>query len=202
MEKQESKEGYRIININSTPQNFNQIKDSWNKYNIKGLSINMRNYNKNIDKLNILLNNLDNNFDFLALSETWLDEEQAKATGAYLKGYKIEWTKRKYNKNGGVAIGIKENKRYRTIDHSNQELEADYIIVEILEDDPKDNYTIIAIYRNHGRKGKTFIEGLRDLLENKKHINKRHIIIGDWNINLDNESELTRKLEENMAIHI
>lgn len=64
----------------------------------------------------------------------------------------------------------------------------------------QDNYIIIVVFRNQDRDEITFIKKLIDLLENDYHINRKHIIIGDWNINIDNENKITRKLEESMAV--
>ena len=84
------KTGFSIVHFNcrSLPQNFKRIKES--------------------------LIEINNNFDIVALTETWLNENNKD--DYVLDGYEVCHTVRKNRKGGGVAVYIKNGINYKVIE--------------------------------------------------------------------------------------
>lgn len=191
--------GHDVICKNYTPCDLKADKDTWNGYNIKGINMNIRNVTRNIDQFNALLDEIGICWDFFSFSETWVNEEQAKNYGIDFREYHMVWSKDKYNKNGGVGIGIHVSKEYQIIDQGNGKIEADYLIIEMKEKSQKNNYILIIIYRNPKRDQKKFIRDVKTLLEEDRYKGRNIIIMGDWNIDVSGSDAIAEKLKENMA---
>lgn len=73
-------------------------EDNKNETWTRGMQINIRNVAKNIDQLEILLKEMGNNLDYIALSETWTSKTHPYSLNTKLEGYNIEWSSKNTTK--------------------------------------------------------------------------------------------------------
>ena len=67
---------------------------------------NIRSVAKNMNKLDMYLNNLKHQFPMIALSETWLNKNNCDRHG--MDGYNAEHNFRSNRRGGGVSLYIKD----------------------------------------------------------------------------------------------
>lgn len=164
-----------LINITYS-KNSNIIK---NEDNLKIFYINIRSLRneQKFDNFVNYLNNLKIDFDIIAISETWFREDKCEQLYANIEGYYSFHSCRITNTyGGGVSIYIKENIKSNLIKNISNDY-LNLIVIKLLNS--KTNLTIgyrQPKYENFN----DFINVLDDLLENTLN----HIVIGDFNINL------------------
>ena len=69
--------------------------------------LNCRSLKKNFDNLHLMLTNIDLKFDFIAVSETWLSDNN-DLTCYKINGYNMEYVHRENRVGGGVVIYVSE----------------------------------------------------------------------------------------------
>ena len=168
---------------------FNEkIKDSnQNPKMFSLLHINIRSLKSNLHQLTSYLEVLKHIFTVLAVTETWLTEENNDLY--QINEYNHIEYHRKDRIGGGVALFIKEN-----IDFLNREKlsifdnDLESIFIEIDKDqlNTKQNVIIGSVYRPPGAEIKTFHEKLKLILEVVTRENKLCYLMGDYNIDLLN----------------
>ena len=134
------------------------LEDSFNKkvtdLNISSgclsmIHTNIRSVAKNMNKFDSYLNNLKHEFPIIALSETWLTENNCDRYG--IDGYNAEHNFRPNWGGGGVSIYIKDFIQYTTWDElcfQNKTLETLFIEINKDQFDKKQNI-IVDIYTGH-----------------------------------------------------
>ena len=152
----------------------------------KGLSIihfNCRSLNANFKKIEEFLLNTEYSFDVIACSETWLKKDSFIPE---LEGYNCVHQPRNNGNGGGVALYIKNQLNFKSLDKCtltvNDVLEC--LTIELLLEKGK-NIVISCIYRKPGSSVDSFIDVLNNLfssLSKRKNI----YLCGDFNINLLN----------------
>ena len=134
----------------------------------------------NFDKLETLLDNLERQFDVIALTQTWQTKENVNFTPGILSGYQKYEGLAGLSKKGGCGVYIKDTIPYITRPDlskniKNTQSEFEVLWIEIIspkkENIPK-------------QKDKEFLQYLDNTLQKTKKENKEIIITGDFNLNL------------------
>ena len=131
----------------------------------------------NFDKLEILLDNLEHQFDIIALTETWHMEGDVNFTPGILPGYQ------KYEELAGLS--------------KNTQSEFEALWLEIISPN-KDNILVGVTYRHSKQKDKGFLQFLSNTLKKVKKENKKIILTGNFNLNLlkfDKNKEINEFLD-------
>lgn len=166
--------------------------------NITGIHMNIRNVMKNIEQFKIYLNSINENIDFIVMTETWVNERQALNYGVKIDGYNLEWSTEKYNKNGGVGIAINKNWEYNRIEETKEGIEADEVTIRLKGTCKKNSLIIQAIYRNPNRDPSIFINKISRKLMKFRKKEDNVIAIGDWNVNLLKKTPISENLNDEM----
>lgn len=103
---------------------------------------NARSLNNKVDEIQIILKLIKTNIIIIAISETWLNESDAKFFK--FSGYKCEFACRPNRKGGGADILIKEQYEY-TIDHSYSDNYFSIICVKLNFNNTQ--YSVTTVYR-------------------------------------------------------
>jgi len=77
-------------------------------HNLSIIHINARSLNKNINNIELLLNSLNYKFSVIAVTETWLEGDQAQ-TAPYIPGYYCHLRSRSERRGGGLALYVKDD---------------------------------------------------------------------------------------------
>ena len=117
---------------------------------------------------------INENCDLLVLAETWLNESETQLYE--LQGYNAVHSCR-IDRGGGVSIYVKDTINYRKVAKANINDRVSWVCVAIGEQKLK----VSGIYKPLSYDNNTFLLLLKSLFV--KH-QKRHIIVGDFNINL------------------
>ena len=144
---------------------------------------NIRSLETNFDHLEAVLANLKQTPDIIALTETWLNDNNAEEY--ILEGYNSFHIVREPLKHGGVSLYIRDYlncEKVEEFSYLNQIIEICTVKLMINEK----CYTIAAIYRpsNKYEKIKEFRKELTPILKNPIFKKSNSIIIGDLNIDL------------------
>lgn len=154
---------------------------------IKVVHVNVRSILKNKDNLESFLHNLNFAPDVLVCTETWL--KATRAHMATLEGYKSVHVTAKLNKSDGVTFFVREGLQFQIVNNNFSGCTGKSIIVLI--GDKK--VFITGMYRSPKyRQIDSFLEGLDDLM--KDHSCAAHVIIGDMNVDLLENSTRTNEL--------
>ena len=146
------------------------------------MQINYRSLNKKIDKLDNLIDSLDNKPNIISIAETWLKTDTPLSPYS-ITGYTIFNSPRTLNKSrgGGVALYVDTNldavlmKKF-TGENNN------FACIGISIKSSKNRITnVISLYRPPDTGVDNFTEEIEDLLKNH---NQQTYVCGDFNINL------------------
>ena len=161
---------------NTFPSNVNNI------FSI--MHMNTRSILKKIDKINIFFASLKKNPDIFSVTETWLSDSNKHT--ATINGYKAyHLTRANCHDHGGVscyindALGTELVEEYSYI---NELIELLTIKVKVCEE----YYLISTVYRPSSKQidVDVFDKMINKLLKNDIFKKSKHILIGDFNINL------------------
>ncbi|KAF0706991.1 Reverse transcriptase domain-containing protein, partial [Aphis craccivora] len=152
------------------PIKIQSIKDI-SGYDVENniFSMNIRSINCNFDELVLMLSSMDDSFDILILSETWLLVD----FNFVLNGYYNINSLGHINKSDGVTIF--------SITHG---IITECNSIELVFDHNGKTLSIIGIYRSPNSNKDNFVIGLNDYLQRLNDSNVYYIIAGDININI------------------
>ena len=184
---------------------FHKLKNNLNLNKAENFSIfhsNICSLQGNFDKLETLLDNLEHQFDVIALTETWQTKENVNFTPGILSGYQKCEGLAGLSKKGGCGVYIKDTIPYITRPDlskniKNKQSEFEVLWIEIISP-KKENILIGVVYRHPKQKDKEFLEYLDNTLQKTKKENKKIIITGDLNLNLlkfEKNKEITEFLD-------
>ena len=162
---------------------------SINDSNLSLLHLNIRSLPKNGETLERYLTNLKLNFSIIGLSETWLNESTADIYN--LNGYQHLKLFRPMKKGGGVSLFVKENiavRERRDLSIMDPNIEALFIDIPKSSVNSKNNLVVGVIYRPPNTDINTFNEILVEIIEKIKTENKTIYLLGDYNINILDQS--------------
>ena len=174
-----------------TEDDFNKkCTNILSKYNMFSLiHLNIRSARKNLGTFENYLQNLDHKFSFIGLSETWFTDDTVDNYG--LLGYNLENIVRYNSRGGGVSILIKLGIQYsvrQDLCVNDNLFQA--LFIEIHKDifHSEKNIILGNVYRPPNTDISEFNNRLNYLLGKIRDENKLLYIMGDFNINLLNES--------------
>lgn len=143
--------------------------------------VNIRSLRKNLEQLEGLLSKLKEKPIVIICTETWLQEKESFCS---ILGYNFYSNNKSLNRSDGVAMYVKKNANYK-IYIENMNL-TNILSVELQYETNK-NIKISAIYRSNLYDKKVFINDIKGYINSNKNI-VNHIIIGDFNININENS--------------
>ena len=126
----------------------------------------------NFDKLEILLDNLEHQFDIIALTETWHMEEDVNFTPGIPQGYQKDEGLVGLSKKGGCGVYIKDTIPYTirpdlSLNFKNTQSEFEALWLEIISPN-KDSILVGVTYRHPKQKDKGFFQFLSTTLKKVK----------------------------------
>lgn len=172
-------------------KDFKKLKDKFN--NRKTFSLmhtNIESLNANFDKLQYLINDIDFQFDIIALTETWNDENKKHLfqPGVLDNYYSYEGITGNSSKGGcGFYINksitcIPRNDLDKRFKDNKNEFECKWI--EIVNDKMNKNMIIGVNYRHPRNSDTEYKKYLKDVFKKIKKENKNILLTGDFNYNL------------------
>ena len=182
----------------------NEAFHSKTKSTLSLVHTNIRSIPKNLEKFEYLLHDLDWQFDIIGVTEAWLKDHNKCLYS--LENYNSEHLIRPKKKGGGVSIFLREHIGYKLReDLTKISEESEMLFIEIDKDTIKarKNILIGLIYRPPGTNINTFNETMVEIHGKIKNENKKIYLMGDFNINLLNESTHapTKEFLDNMISH-
>src|SRR6218665_1213681 len=145
------------------------------------MHINCRSVNLKVDELILLLTQIP--VTFLALSETWIDEDDTNTLT--IPGYNTVSKPGKGRQGGGVALLIREDIIFNQLEVDTLQLHNSYEGVFLVVPQLKGPDTVLgSVYRPPGGSITEFNEELTVLLTSLSKKRSRIIIGGDFNIDL------------------
>ena len=158
--------------------------------------LNIRSLRKNFEKFKLLLFILNHSFDIIALSETWITDDDI-ISSFDIDGYKAIYQNRVGRERGGVCMYIK--KECFNFDHSKPHSYSDIynhiLTIKLIpmsqSDKPRYKNThnsklVTVCYRSPDSNNNTFIENLTPIMTDIHRQNKPSYILGDMNYNILN----------------
>ena len=160
-----------------------------NNKGIKVAHLNVRSMrNKAVELQQFLLNNP---YDILCLSETWLDEHSSDDMVS-VSGYKFERKDRGAN-GGGVGCYIKDRYTYvRRFDLESDEIELMWLEIKLVN---TKSLFVGVTYRKPSQHN-SFFNILEGEIERVLSISNDVILLGDFNCNMLTENGLLRKIND------
>ena len=175
-----------------------QFSDTLNNFNNDTFSLvhfNIRSLNKHFDELQRFLNLSTNQPpSIIGLSETWLNDKSHHPYS--IVNYDFIFKNRQEKTGGGVALYVRNS--YDYIIHESISLCTDYfesLFIELHMPNRK-NIIIGIIYRPPNSNSRNFLDYLSELLDNDIFVNKDCFLLGDFNINLLNNDNVSLEFLE------
>ena len=170
-----------------TTNNFNKINKKIDEHNLTFIHLNIRSLNHNFEYLTDFLNLLTKKPEIICLSETWLNN--INNNNLNIPNYKQVINNRHCQdkrRGGGVCIYVTNNLTYNIVNELTFNI-IDYleiVTIEIIQESDNKNITVSCIYNSPFNK----IEEFNTIFYDKFHkfINKKLIIMGDFNIDTTN----------------
>ena len=156
--------------------------DGQEKHCISLIHINIRSIHANMVKFQSYLDSLDYTFNFIGLSETWLNED----TDLYnIPGYSIVNNIRENRQGGGVSLLIQDHVSFKI--REDLSIMCDDIECIFVEANTSKKMLIGVVYRPPGRSIDCFNEQLKSVFD-KLNVSFPCYLMGDVNINLINHA--------------
>ena len=149
--------------------------------------VNIRSARKNLGAFENYLNILKHEFTVIALTETWLNDNDCDLYG--LSGYKVIGRHRVNRTGGGVAVCIRDHVSFRErpdLSSSTEDFETVFIEIEKGNQQNARNVLIGVIYRPPNQDILLFNEKLNNIMNDVRMENKICYLLGDYNINILN----------------
>lgn len=179
---------YQHINVNHfTGVNYRNIGFKYKK-NFNIIYFNIQSLRNKLDNLELLINSYKCNIHCVVLTEIWLNKSENIFFN--LQGYTAYFSNRQCSY-GGVAIFIKDGISSTQI-FEEEFNKSSFLVVKLL----KQNINIISIYRSHETQIEEFVSKLDEYTTKYKN----SLILGDFNINLLNESNSDVKYYSNTLL--
>lgn len=183
----------KCILINHSKDLVKSLEGARRFFNI--FHCNVRSINKNFNETLCLINEFaheDLCFDIIVFSETW---QLGDSTLFNIPGYTLIYNNGNYNQNDGVIIFVRDVYSSELTFNVDSLGEIKYLNVYL----KKNRIQISAIYRPHGISIAEFNNDLLSFLENKNEKDYIHFIVGDINIDINQNSEQTQEYLNNLS---
>ena len=166
-----------------TPEEFNNNLVNGKNEALSISHINIRSLNKNIEGFKLFFNDvIEHDFDIIGVSEIW--QISGDSTFSMLD-YNFEYTCRDSGRGGGVGAYIKSNLKYTVLNR--QVCHSESLWLKVLHDNS--HIVVGIIYRKPNTDITEFQESLIDVLHGCKIDSHDCILMGDFNIDLQNNND-------------
>ena len=158
----------------------------WTNFFLSLCHVNIRSARKNLGAFENYLNILKHEFTVIALTETWLNDNDCDLYG--LSGYKVIGRHRVNRTGGGVAVCIRDHVSFRErpdLSSSTEDFETVFIEIEKGNQQNVRNVLIGVIYRPPNQDILLFNEKLNNMNDVRME-NKICYLLGDYNTNILN----------------
>lgn len=135
---------------------------------------------------------IDNDCDLLMLTETWLEERETFLFR--INNYKAVHVCRATNRGGGAAIYIKEDIQFGEIEKSQTDDIINWVCVWVGDEHLK----VSVIYKPPLCNNIEFLSRMEAILVKYP---KKHLLVGDFNINLLNDNEVTKNYIDMLVLN-
>ena len=168
------------------------------KNKISILNINIRSLNKNFEKLEILISQLNFRPTIISVNETWLEKDKPFLYS--LQGYDF-LSKPGTCRAGGTSIFIKSEINYKLLEHFNMNLTncEDLWIEVTLSFNNK--FIFGSIYRHPTYNITDFQDKLIKNIEKLNYKRNKFFLSGDFNINYLNDSNMVEQYKNEIQSH-
>ena len=165
---------------------FNNCPIINNDFELRILSLNARSLNKCFLDLQLFLDSSKITFNVIAITETWLDENNENLFP--MTNYSLFKANRNSKRGGGIAIYIEtKTLTFERYDLAYQSDIAEILAIEIVTKTTK-NIVLFNIYRPPSSNPYTFLDTLENILQKVTSENKIIYCLGDFNININDDS--------------
>lgn len=155
---------------------------------------NIRSIVKNFDELQVLLYDLNMNFEIIALTETWMLKNYENFT---LEGYTTHYNHGSINQNDGAIAFVKNTLSHEVNTEAIGEVKS--LRIKVKMPDTGEYFYVSVIYRPPSTRVETFVHDFGIYL--RTHCNERNeIIVGDLNINILTEDDTSTTIYINQLI--
>lgn len=156
------------------------------------IHFNSRSLYSNFSKIKDYLQQFQQRFSVIAISETWLSDNKDLQDG--LEGYEMFWQNRVNKRGGGVALFVMSILKCKVIGNMTTVVDnlMECVTIEI-EVEKSKNILISCIYRTPGSCIDQFNRKISELYE--KHNDKVILVCGDFNIDLLKCNDHTKTTE-------
>ena len=153
-----------------------------NNYGLSFIHFNCRSLKANFVNLHSYLQTLKKTFDVIALSETWLNNND-NINDFFIDNYEIIYTNRSNKRGGGVLIYVSKCIEFELMNSMSIDVDDMLEVVTIkLKNKKEKDILFSCMYRSPGGCLDNFNSYFQDFL---CHVgNKAYILCGDFNINL------------------
>lgn len=157
------------------------------KHSLKIIYLNARSLNNKQEEIDYIITALKHNIHIIAITETWIDEDNALLFTFY--GYHTIFSCRPKKSGGGSAIFIKNTIPFEIIDNFSTN-ENSFISLKCIINST--NWVVSTVYRapkTNNIKLQHFFDQMNNHLEKINAIENAHVLVnGDFNINTRNEN--------------
>lgn len=140
--------------------------------------MNIRSIQRNFEELLILLDNCQNEFDIIILTETWQFEA---INNFHIPNYTFYYNNANFNQNDGVVVYIHNS--IRTINVSNIR-DNEVTFTKILGEKSNKKFNITAIYRPPSTNSHIFLDDLNKIITENYQVDIE-FLIGDINLDIN-----------------
>lgn len=160
------------------------------------IHLNSRSMNSNFSKITDYLKRLNGQFSIIAVSETWLNDENKN--NFQINGYELHWVNRSSKRGGGVALFANTEIRCKIKDTMSITVDGvmEMITIEVLNEKSR-NIVVSCVYRAPGSNLELFTDKLTELIEMSK--NKTLFLCGDFNIDLGTQTDSNSMFVDTMC---
>lgn len=152
--------------------------------------LNIRSANKNFDEFTLLLQDLDERFDIVVLTEAWLNESDGSSY--FIPGYRTFYGYGSRNRCDGMLIFTCDKINASVTDIGITDCKSCLISLE----KNGSTYNCIAVYRSPSITNPTnFINNITSFCEDNLNQNNINIIVGDVNINIMDDEDNPTKVD-------
>ena len=164
------------------------------------LHMNARSLARNFDNVQLLLDSLDCTFSVVGVSETWLHSNSPPLYD--IPNYSLIRSDRLEGRGGGVAFYVNNALSFKLrSDLSLRNDSAELLSIEIDSCLSGKNDVICIIYRPPSKDKKMFLDDLDNLLHDLNQENKNMHLMGDFNIDLLSDNDITDDLNTLLNVH-
>ncbi len=142
---------------------------------------NIRSATKNANNLSNMMQSLNQQFDIVALTETWLNKNNSEIVGFHNYNHVCKYRENRIG--GGVSILLKHTIQYHELSEFsllNETIECVFVEIEML----KKNVIIGCVYRPPNSNLSQFNDELSCMLDKLTKSGRHVYLVGDYNIDL------------------